>query len=212
MPLEIEAKLRIPTDDGGDGVFANNREQFNVRSTLEPTQMVSRYYDTPDGDITSRRWSLRLRREGKGTVATLKTNAEDSSGGLFARGEWQVHASSIEEGVDLLIEDGAPCELRDMIGGKPLVEQCRVEFVRRGMVVELQNGLLVSITEDKGALCADDRSEPLHELEVELLFGEPTGLEPFVEHLIHEHGFERERLSKYERALRLVRSRGSRES
>lgn len=212
MPLEIEAKLRIPTDDGGNGVFANNREQFNVRSTLEPTQMVSHYYDTPDSDITSRRWSLRLRQEGKSSVATLKTNAEDSSGGLFARGEWQVHANSIEEGVDLLIEDGAPCELRDMIGGKPLVEQCRVEFVRRGMVVELQNGLLVSITEDKGALCADDRSEPLHELEVELLFGEPTGLEPFVEHLIHEHGFERERLSKYERALRLVRSRGPRDA
>ena len=212
MPLEIEAKLRIPTDDGGDGVFDNNREQFNVRSSIEPTQMISHYYDTPDSDITSRRWSLRLRQEGKGSVATLKTNAEDSSGGLFARGEWQVHANSIEEGVDLLIEDGAPCELRDMIGGKPLVEQCRVEFVRRGMVVELQNGLLVSITEDKGALCADDRSEPLHELEVELLFGEPTGLEPFVEHLIREHGFERERLSKYERALRLVRSRGTRES
>lgn len=212
MPLEIEAKLRIPTDDGGDGVFDNNREQFNVRSTVEPTQMVSHYYDTPDSDITSRRWSLRLRQEGKSSVATLKTNAEDSSGGLFARGEWQVHANSIEEGVDLLIEDGAPCELRDMIGGKPLVEQCRVEFVRRGMVVELQNGLLVSITEDRGALCAGDRSEPLHELEVELLFGEPTGLEPFVEHLILGHGFERERLSKYERALRLVRSRGSRDA
>lgn len=212
MPLEIEAKLRIPTDDGGDGVFDNSQEPFNVRSRLEPTQMVSRYYDTADSDITSRRWSLRLRREGKSSVATLKTNAEDSSGGLFARGEWQVHAGSIEEGVDLLIEDGAPPELRDMIGGKPLVEQCRVEFVRRGMVVELHSGLLVSITEDKGSLLAGDRSEPLHELEVELLFGEPTGLEPFVEHLIQGHGFERERLSKYERALRLIRSRGTRDA
>lgn len=211
MPLEIEAKLRIPTDDGGDGVFDNNQESFHIRSQLEPTQMVSHYYDTPDSDITSRRWSLRLRREGGSTVATLKTNAEDSSGGLFARGEWQVHADDIVSGVDLLIEDGAPCELRDMIGGKPLVEQCRVEFVRRGMVVELGNGLLVNITEDKGSLCAGERSEPLHELEVELLFGEPTGLEPFVEHLIREHGFERERLSKYERALRLVRSRGTRD-
>lgn len=212
MPLEIEAKLRIPTDDGAEGVFANNSESAHVRSTLEPTQMISHYYDTPDGDITARRWSLRLRQEGKSTVAALKTNAEDSGNGLFARGEWQVHANDINEGVELLIEDGAPGELRDIIGGKPLVEQCRVEFVRRGMVVELHNGLLVDITEDKGFLVAGDRREPLHELEVELLFGEPTGLEPFVEHLIQEHGYERERLSKYERALRLVRSRSSRDA
>lgn len=212
MPLEIEAKLRIPTDDSIDDVFNSRKGTARLRSELEPTQMVSHYYDTPSSDISSRRWSLRLRQEGKGTVATLKTNAEDSSGGLFARGEWQVHANSIEEGVDLLIEDGAPCELRDMIGGKPLVEQCRVEFVRRGMVVELQNGLLVNITEDKGELCADNRREPLHELEVEVLFGDPVELEPFVEHLIREYGFERERLSKYERALRLIRSRGSRDA
>ncbi len=211
MPLEIEMKLRVPSDDVGEKIFNYDGHINVVRSTLEPTQMLSRYYDTPNGDITSRRWSLRLRKEGDRTVAALKTRVEDMESTLFCRGEWQVQADTIEEGVKLLVEDGAPAELRKIIGWKPLEEQCRVEFVRRGRVVELDGGLLVDITEDKGKLIAGSRSEPLHELEVELLFGPAEGLEPFVDHLIRTFGLERELLSKYDRALRLVRTRESRQ-
>ena len=205
MPLELEVKLRVPSDEAADKLFDDADIAANVRSKMPPTPFISRYYDTPSGDITSRGWSLRLRVEGDRAIAALKTRAEDTSGGLlFSRNEWQVPAESIYDGIGLLLEEGAPPELREITRDVELVEVCRLDLTRRGVVAELAGGLLVDITEDKGLLVAGGRSEPLHELEVELLFGRGEELEPLVDRFQELYGLERERLSKYERALRLI--------
>lgn len=206
MPLELEVKLRVPSDETADRLFSDTEVIANVRSTMPPTPFVSRYYDTPNGDVTSRGWSLRLRVEGERAIAALKTRAEDASGGLlFSRNEWQVTAENIYDGIALLLEDGAPPELGEITRDVELVEVCRLDLMRRGVVAELAGGLLVDITEDKGTLNAGGRSAPLHELEVELLFGRGEELEPLVNRFEELYGLEREKMSKYERAVRLAR-------
>ena len=209
MPLELKMKLRMTDAGSADYIFDSEEFHERSRGKFPARQMTLRYYDTEDGDLRERGWSLLLRDEGDRTVAALRTAPADTSDSyLFAREEWQVICRGIEDGVDGLVEDGAPKKLYDIIGGKPLAEQCRLDIMRRGEIIEPADGLLISVFEDVGTLSAADKSEPLHELEITQLFGRSEELEPFVDRMFQEiPGIERERLSKYERALRLIRSR-----
>jgi inorganic triphosphatase YgiF len=60
---------------------------------------------------------------------------------------------------------------------------------------------------DKGTIFAAGKSTPLYELELELLFGAPEALAPLSDLFTQKYKLEREILSKYETALRLIRSR-----
>ena len=209
MPLELKMKLTVTDHNVSDWIF--NSAEFNekTRGDFPPTPGVLHYYDTADGALQQRGWSLLLRDERVRHVAALRTEAADMRDSyLFSREEWQVVADTVEASIDLLVEDGAPRELYDILGGKPLIEQCHIDTMRRGRIIEPSEGLLIAVLEDVGTLNVENKSEPFHELEVSLLFGRAEELEPFVDRMFQEvPGLERARLSKYERALRLIRSR-----
>jgi len=207
MPTELEMKLHISDDSTAEKILADPMVTGYMSNGIKHTQMTSVYYDTPSNTLSNLRWSLRLRREGDISVVSLKTSAVDLTGYLFSRNEWQCICSTIKEGIPLLVEQGAPPKILDIVAGAELVERCRIEFLRRSAMLKLPDGVIVDLAIDKGSIFAAGKSAPLYELELELLFGAPEALAPLCDLFTQKYKLEREILSKYEKALRLIRSR-----
>jgi len=126
MGREFELKYRAD-----DGVISQIREKFGE---FIPISMETTYYDTPAGDFSRWHWTLRRRYENGISVCTLKTPA--AGGG---RGEWEVHASSIEAAVPRLIGDSGLAELEQLISGG-LTVSCGARFTRLTKTLTIPGG------------------------------------------------------------------------
>ncbi len=207
MPTELEMKLHIPNDTVAEQIFSDPMVAEYISTDIKLTEMTSMYYDTPAGALSNLRWSLRLRKEGDVSVASLKTSSVDITGYFFSRNEWQSVSPTIKAGIPLLVEQGAPEQILDIISGTHLVESCQIKFTRKHAILKLPEGVLVEIAIDKGTIYAGGKEAPLYEIELELLFGEPDALAPLSDLFTNKYKLNREILSKYEKALRLIRSR-----
>jgi len=135
------------------------------------------YYDTPDQRLRSRGLAFRVRKDGRRYVQALKSN--DTGGMVSYRGEWQAPLSSAEPDLDLLptgaseLLDGvvAPDELRSLF-------TTRVRRQTRRLEVPGRNGhpSLVEAALDVGAIEANGSSQPIAEIELELLDGSSAAL------------------------------------
>ena len=160
--------------------------------------MESTYYDTPDGDISARRWTLRRRMENGISICTLKTPAGN------ARNEWEVPCDDIERSVMALGDLGAPMELRRLVW-KGLVPVCGARFTRYARSLKLLGGSEAELALDEGILFAGDRREPLGEVELELKAGDPGAVKRAAEELAQRYGLQKQRKSKFKRAYDLRR-------
>lgn len=161
--------------------------------------METRYFDTPDGALSARRWTLRLRQENELRVGCLKTPLPDG-----ARGEWETPCESVEELTECLIAAGAPTELRQLTGGQPLQEVCGAKFTRLARDVET-GGSRVEVALDRGVLRGGGREIPLCEAEVEHKSGDPAASAVWAADLAKRHSLQPEEKSKFARALALAR-------
>ena len=162
--------------------------------------METRYFDTADGMLSAKRWTLRMRQENETSVACLKTPLP---GG--ARGEWEVACDTVEAMVQQLVGAGAPPELRQLTSGQPLVEVCGAKFTRLARVADTGSGQ-VEIALDRGVLRGSGREIPLSEAEVEHKSGDPAVSAAFAADLAERHGLRVEEKSKFVRALELTRN------
>lgn len=158
-------------------------------------RMHTTYYDTPDGSLSARKWTLRHRLENDAHVCTLKTPAGE------ARGEWEVPCERIQEAVVKLCKLGAPREL-EALTREGVVPVCGARFTRLAAMVELEDGT-VEVALDEGILFAGERSEPLCEVEVELKSGAVGVADRFAADLANHFGLQRLHKSKFKRALAL---------
>ena len=188
MGLEYELKYSADTS-----VQSRIREELGVdwvAYTMETT-----YYDTADGGLSARKWTLRHRLENGTHVCALKTPAGD------ARGEWEVECPGIEDAIEKLCKLGAPFALRELTcGGVQAV--CGARFTRLAATVTVEDALL-EIALDSGVLFAGERQEPLCEVEVELKSGEREAADAFAQTLAAEYGLVPLKKSKFKRALAL---------
>ena len=208
MAIEAEIKLRIPDARTAERLMADPLVRQALREPFHETEMDAVYYDTSSGELSKRKWALRLRREGGEPVVTVKIQSGKAlGGGIFCRDEWQVRAESILEGVPSLVEMGAPAEIGELVKNVPMQERCRIRFTRRSAVLYLPEGVRIDMAVDSGAVEAGEKKEPLLELELELLFGDAEAMIRLSTELIAKYSLQKEYISKYERALRLIRSR-----
>lgn len=163
-----------------------------------PITMATEYYDTPTGQLSQRRWTLRRRFENGVSVCTLKTPCPDGG-----RSEWEVNCPDIREAIPLLCEAGAPILLVGLTaGGLELV--CGARFTRLARTLELPDAT-VELALDQGCLLGGGREEPLCEVEAELKSGSEDSCVAFAEALAGEFSLIPESDSKYARALALAR-------
>lgn len=189
MGREFELKYQAKAGD-----LEKIREKFGDFKSIS---METTYYDTPLLALRSRRWTLRRRLENGVSVCTVKTPLPDGS-----RGEWEVEAPDISEGLPKLIALGAPEELSQIVrdGAAPF---CAARFVRLAKLLPTQDGT-VELALDKGVLLGGGKELPFAEVEVELKSGSDRAAEAFAQNLAAEFGLSVQPKSKLARAMSLV--------
>ncbi len=168
----------------------------------QETAMESCYYDTEDGALQQRRWTLRRRREGGISVICVKTPGTAESG-VPARGEWEWRGDSVQEALPHLVAAGAPAELLAVTEGRTLAVVCGARFLRRAVRIQLEASEL-ELAADNGVLCGGGREEPLCEVEAEHKSGDPAATAAFASDLARRFGLHPEPESKFRRALSLA--------
>lgn len=189
MGREFELKFRA--DAAAIGAI---REKYQ---TFTPISMETAYYDTPDLKLAFHRWTLRRRLENGVSVCTFKRPREDGS-----RGEWEVEAPNIMDGVMKLCQNGADWELMRCTASG-LIELCGARFTRLAATLEVPGGT-VELALDQGVLLGRNRELPFAEVEVELKEGTDEAAVNFAKSLAEEFGLVPEAKSKFVRAMALA--------
>ena len=191
MYIERELKLELP---------AAALERL-LRLAPSRRSLASVYFDTPERALLRAGASLRLRRDGRKWLQTLKTDTEPQAG-LATRAEWEMpvarNALALEAfpGAEIKAATGLDlARLRRRL--RPVFE---TRFVRRTGLVALGDGASAELALDRGAILAGRRREPISEVELELKGGAPPALLQFATELALPLAFE----SKAERGYRLA--------
>ncbi len=202
MAVEIEIKLRI-NNNKTVGLICDDAvvEEGRMEAWRDVT-MRSTYFDTPSHELYRRKWTLRRRLEDDASIIAFKQMGFQEES-LFSREEWQIPGESIEEALPALVHRGAPRELLELSG---FVERCSVSFVRHATKLRLPEGSIVELAIDRGHIRAGDKTEPMLELELELLSGEPEEMVSIAASWESKFNLSKECHSKYMRALRLLES------
>ena len=171
------------------------REVFGDFRTI---RMETTYFDTPDGSLSQRHVTLRIRKENNISVCTMKTPLSDGS-----RGEWECEAEDIQQGLSKLVALGAPTELCDLakVG---LITVCGAKFTRLATDVPTADGM-AELAIDSGILLGGGREIPLCEVEIEHKSGSDQATLELAAIMSARFGLVQENKSKFRRALALAK-------
>ncbi len=164
IPDEIELRLVASPD-----VLARVRDAPAVIERARNKGVVRRleaiYYDTPDRLLMQDGLALRVRRNGKRYVQTIK---RASGSDPMVRGEWESRVATMAP--DLSNLPGEIAAPFDRFGDDNLVPIFATRVRRHSRALDLP-GCLVEIALDEGVIEAGERSEPVSEIELELKEG-----------------------------------------
>lgn len=206
MPQEIELKFIVnPTALDALRNTLNSLESEHS----DPRQLHNIYYETADNTLRSHDMGLRIRGVDGRYEMTMKI-AGHAVGGLHQRPEYNVELSKPELDLALLPAEIWPegvdvTALQDAL--KPLFS---TDFAREKWVVT-HRGSKVEIALDLGEVKAGELSEPLCELELELLEGETSAVLELAQQLVAQPGLRQGSLSKAARGYHLAAGDAPRE-
>ena len=190
MGREFELKFTAEKD-----VLPQIRSAFP--GDWQTISMETAYYDTPDGLLGQRRWTLRRRYENGKSICTVKTPCADGG-----RGEWETECDRIEDAIPVLCKLGCPEELISLTADG-LIHICGAKFTRRALTIE-ENGCILELALDEGKLLGGGKELPLCEVEVELKSGTDADALAYARVLARKFDLRPEAKSKYLRALELA--------
>ena len=191
MGVEFELKFRA-TPEALQTIAAGlsgDQQRFSMETT---------YYDNAAGQLSDRFWTLRRRFENGVSVCTLKTPAPNGS-----RGEFELQCDSIEQAIPELCKLSGLPELRTLTA-EGVLPVCGAKFERLATSVVLQD-CTVEVALDQGILFGGQKQIPLCEVEVELKSGSRDSAVAYAQTLAFMYGLEKERGSKFRRALALAK-------
>ncbi len=187
MAQEIELKLAVPDAAAAAALVA--WLDANAQAVGE-SHLLNVYFDTPAHELAQARAALRLRRDGKRWLQTLKT-AGRSEAGLATRNEWETEVAG-EALEPAKLDDEARALLEPLLGRlRPVF---RTDFVRRTwrlrcpliaadqapgqaqaeaeIEAALDAGVIAAVAQDGSTLTS--AREAIDELELEWLSGDPS--------------------------------------
>lgn len=183
MGTEFELKYRAPHPGVLDEILRGRRPaEFD---------MVTTYFDTPEGSLSAQKWTLRVRKENDASIVTCKTPGEN-----HVRGEWETPAQEPLGALETLVALGAPKELLEI---QSLVPVCGAKFHRRAVTLDLGDAR-VELACDQGVLTGGGRELPIWEVEVELKSGNPDSVTHYAQELARHYHLVAESKSKFQRA------------
>lgn len=198
--VEIELKFQIPP-------AALERVRRAVATAAAATQRVrTLYVDSPDGRLAAAGMALRLRRDGRRWLQTVKGQGD----GLLQRLEHEVPVPTPAFGatpaIDLERHAGTPAHdrLRAVLGDAPVLGPVFETDMRRTRRIVRVGSTRIELALDEGRILAGGRSLPLCELELEWLSGPLDGLFQLGERWATRHGLWLDVRSKSERGACLA--------
>lgn len=186
MGIEFELKLRATPE-----ALKSIREHIPGEEQI--FTMETTYYDTPEGALSDKYYTLRRRQENEASVCTLKTPAKGQG-----RNEYEVECPAIEAAIPLL------CKLSGETLPNTVIPVCGAKFTRIAKTVILEN-CTVEVALDQGVLTGGGKVLPLCEAEVELKAGNPDGASAYAAQLALAFGLVPEKKSKFSRAKELAK-------
>ena len=199
MGMELEYKLAVNHPALLEQILFDKQIAEVRQGNYRLIDMATIYYDTPDRRLSTRRWALRLRQENSRLVATLKTPGEGR-----VRGEWECESNHIQTAIPLLLEAGAPAELKEILDGEQLIPVCAAQFSRRAADLVFADGTVCELCGDIGMLAGGANEESLCEIEIELKSGDAETAAAFAEELQERFDLREEPRSKFARASALA--------
>ncbi len=204
---EIELKLAVPATSFARLLKSPELQAIAV-GPVRRKRFATTYFDTPDLRLLEAGMALRVRRDGKRRIQTLKTARHPTLGAL-ARGEWE----RTIVGETPVIDDSWLAEIDDKDARKLLSKEklrrqlaalFTTSFTRRTLHVR-QGASLVELALDSGAIEAPQGTLALAEIELELVSGTALDLYALARTIMTLVPAQFEARSKAERGYRLAR-------
>jgi triphosphatase len=199
--MEIELKFQVPP-----AVAERVRRAVATRSA-SVSRLQAIYFETEDDRLSAAGLALRLRKEGRTWVQTLKGRGD----GMMQRVEHEVRLPSRagDPGLDLSRHDGTPvgAQLRESLGGGPAPQALYRTDIRRLHRVARHGAARIEIAFDQGWLLAGSDRVPVCEIEFELLAGTPAALVELARRWAERFELWWDVRTKAERGFRLARRR-----
>ncbi len=201
--VETELKLLVPVESARR--LASHRL---LKGPGQPRRMKlhSVYYDTPALDLWRQGIALRLRRQGRRWVQTVKGGGT-ARGGLHQRVEDESEVTGPAPDFSR-IRAG---ELADVFASPRLRARLKpvftADYSRVSRMLELDAGTRVEASVDQGVIRSGNRTEALSELELELKDGKPHRLYELALKLAEDVPLSIGDRSKAERGYALARGR-----
>ena len=197
---EIELKFQVPA------ARADVLARAVATASATRVSLRARYFDTDDRRLAAAGLALRVRKEGRRWVQTLKGAGD----GIWQRLEHEVPlqvAAGTLPLADPARHDGTPAgeALRRALGDDGVLQPIYATEVTRTQRLLRGRGCVVELAFDRGALVAADRRWPLHELELELKSGDPAALAVLAGRWVQRFELTLDTRTKAERGDRLAR-------
>lgn len=174
MSEELELKFLVQDLAAAQAWLSQRLAVSGVGPAWRTMPMVDRYFDTADGALGAAGYGARLRRIGRQTVVTVKSDLE-VRGGLHRREELEAPAARSLD-VAKWPESEARTRVIEVAGARRLIERFRVEQERRESDARVADAVVV-VSLDECAVFANGRAAgTVTQLEVELRGGSEAAL------------------------------------
>lgn len=200
---EIELKFLLDKARSNE-VWKNVKASSLSQGDRMTRTLRSIYLDTPEHTLEKAGIALRMRRDGRRWVQTVKTRP-GLHGGLSQVAETENPAPGGRVVLDAIPDPVLRAEIIDRLNGAPLGPVCETVIKRTTIALVLDDGTSAELAIDVGEVRAGDRSAELAEMEIELLAGSAAGLFDMARQLVPEGGWRFSRLSKAARGYLLAR-------
>ncbi|SDB47412.1 CYTH and CHAD domain-containing protein [Bauldia litoralis] len=199
---EIELKFEID-DPTLKRLRAQIRASKLSTGASRTRTLRSTYFDTPEHALRAAGFSLRLRRDGRRWIQTVKTTAAPN-GGLTDVGEVENPAPGGRLCLEAIPDETIRDTILHAVNGSALQPVCETVIRRQAKEVTLEDGTRAELAIDVGEIHAGERTEPLREAEIELIEGDRRGLFDIAHLLFPDGGLRFSRLSKSARGFLLA--------
>ncbi|MEZ5783587.1 MAG: CYTH and CHAD domain-containing protein [Rhizobiaceae bacterium] len=170
-----EVELKFLFDEPVADISSRARTLASAGDGEKSRTVRSVYFDTEGHTLKKAGIALRIRRDGRRWVQTVKLKRLASIG-LSQVGEIEIAAPGGKLALDAIPDEGVRDQLRQHIDGMPLKPICETVIRRTTFEVVVGSGTVAEIAVDVGAIQAGSHSAELREVEIELVRGEPRDL------------------------------------
>ncbi|MGF7149308.1 inorganic triphosphatase YgiF [Sphingomonas zeicaulis] len=195
-PVEVELKLEFMA---GDAVALRSAGELGAADDAAERHLVATYFDTPAADLARAGFSLRIRRDGRQHIQTLKAGGK--AAGLFVRPEWDLPV----RGWTLVLDDPRSpfTDMLDPAWIERIGPAFRTDVHRHRRRINFGDAR-IECAIDTGRVDSGAHKVVVAELELELLDGDAAALFALARALDRHAPLRLGVLSKAERGYRLL--------